>query len=88
MVKQVVSTYWAEEVFDIEVVYVSGIENILSDVLSCLYSNDEPETVCVRSKYTYHNVVSNDVLSTHALSMCILGGREGDAMFIRKIMST
>ena len=31
MVKQVVSTYWAEEVFDVKVVYVAGIENILSD---------------------------------------------------------
>ena len=46
MVKQAVSTCWAEEVFDVEVVYVSGIENILSDVLSCLYSNDEPGTAC------------------------------------------
>ena len=38
-----------------------------------------PGTVWVRSKYMYHNVMSNDVLSVHALSMPILVGREGKA---------
>ena len=61
MVKQAVSTDWAEEVFDVEAVYVPG-------------------TVWVRRKYTYHNVMSDDVLSAHALSMPILVGREGKAM--------
>ena len=49
---------WAEEVFDVEAVYVPG-------------------TVWVRNKYTYHNVMRNDVLSAHALSMPILIGRDG-----------
>ena len=32
MVKQAVSMDWAEEVFDVEVVYVLGIENCSADV--------------------------------------------------------
>ena len=36
--------HWLEKVseFDFEVIYVPGAKNILSDALSCLYSNDEP----------------------------------------------
>ena len=40
MVKQAVSKDWAEEVFDIEAVYVPGIENHSVRNLSCLYLND------------------------------------------------
>ena len=35
--------------------------------------NDEPGTVHVRSKYTYNNAVSDDVLSAHTIFI----GREG-----------
>ena len=36
-------------------------------------------TLQVRSKYMDHNVISNDVVSAHALSMPVLVGREGKA---------
>ena len=60
MVKQVVSMVWAGEVFDVEVVYVLGVENYSVRCLSCLYLNDEPGSMHVRSKYTYHIVMSHD----------------------------
>jgi len=39
-----------------------------------------PGTVCVRSEYMYHNVIDNDVLSSHAISMPVLVGKEGEAV--------
>ena len=77
---------WLEKVseFDFEVIYVPGAENILSDTLSHLYSHNEPGTVCVRSKYTYHNVIDNDVLSAHTILMPVLVGKEGEAVSLPK----
>jgi hypothetical protein len=49
--------------------YVAGVDNMLADVLSRLYSNDAPGTVRARSEYTYHNVINNDVLLHHDISM-------------------
>ena len=60
MVKQAVSMDWAEEVFDVEVVYIPGVENYSVRCLSCLYLNDEPGSMCVRSKYMYNIVMRND----------------------------
>ena len=77
---------WLEKVseFDFEVIYVPGAENILSDALSRLYSNDEPGTVHARSEYTYHDIINNDVLSSHAISMPVLVGKEGEAASLPK----
>ena len=77
---------WLEKVseFNFEIKYIPGTENILSNALSRLYSNDEPGTVCARSKYTYHDVINNDVLSTHAISMPILVRKEGEAVLLPK----
>ena len=77
---------WLEKVSecDFEVIYVPGAENILSDALSCLYSNNEPGTVRTSSKYTYHDVIDNDVLSAHVISMPVLVGKEGKAASMRK----
>lgn len=55
---------WMEKLsqFDFEVVYIPGTDNILSDVLSCLYSNEKPGMVRAVSEYMYHDVVNdNDV---------------------------
>jgi hypothetical protein len=77
---------WLEKVseFDFNVIYAPGTENILSDALSRLYSNDEPGTVRARSEYTYHNIINNDVLSVHAISMPVLVGKEGEATLLPK----
>jgi hypothetical protein len=72
---------WLEKLseFDFEVVYVPGVENILSDILLRLYSNDRPGTVCACSEYTYHNVIDNDILGTHLISMLVLFRLEGES---------
>jgi hypothetical protein len=62
---------WMEKIseFNFDVEYAPGIENVLADALSRLYSNDAPGTVCARSEYTYHDVIDNDVLLTHDIMM-------------------
>ena len=77
---------WIEKIseFDFEVIYVPGVENVLADALSRMYSNDAPGTVRARSEYTYHDVVSNDVLLGHGISMPVLAGIEASAITPRK----
>ena len=60
--------------------YVPGTENILSDALLRLYAFDEPGTVHSRSEYTYHDIVNNDVLGSHLISMPVLVGMEGKGL--------
>jgi hypothetical protein len=69
---------WMEKIseFDFEVVYVPGVENVLADALSRMYSNDAPGTVRARSEYTYHDVISNDALLSHGISMPVFAGME------------
>jgi len=55
---------------------VPGVENVLADALSCMYSNDAPGTVHARSEYTYHDVISNDALLSHGISMLVFAGME------------
>lgn len=71
---------WLEKIseFNFDVVYVPGADNILSDALSQLYANDEAGIVRARSEYTYHDVIDNDILSTHLISMPVLVGMEGE----------
>jgi hypothetical protein len=80
----VVGTTRLEKVseFDFKVIYVPGSQNILSDTLSRLYSNDEPGTVRARSEYMYHDVINNNVLSAHAISMPVLVRKEGKATLL------
>ena len=54
MVKQAVSMDWAEEVFDVEVVYVPGVENYSVRCLSCLYLNDEPGSMHEKQIHVQH----------------------------------
>src|SRR5262249_35575502 len=70
---------WLEKIaeFDFEVIYMPGVKNILSDTLSRLYAYDECGTVCARSEYTYYDVINNDVLEGHVISMPLLVGMEG-----------
>lgn len=70
---------WLEKIseFDFSVVYVPSAENILSDALSRIYSQDEPGTVRARSEYIYHDIINNDALGDHLISMPLLVGKEG-----------
>ena len=36
------------------------------------YSNDKPGTVRARSEYTYHDVIDNDALLSHNITMPVL----------------
>ena len=73
---------WMEKIseFNFEVEYAPGVENVLADALSRMYSNDAPGTVRARSEYTYHDVIDNDVLLTHGISMPVLTGLEAAAV--------
>ncbi|KAG9223419.1 hypothetical protein CCMSSC00406_0007606 [Pleurotus cornucopiae] len=50
---------WVEKMaeFDFEPVYIPGVENVLSDALSRLYSNEPSGIVRAKSEYTYFDVV-------------------------------
>ncbi|SJL14216.1 uncharacterized protein ARMOST_17672 [Armillaria ostoyae] len=65
---------WLEKLgeFDFKVEYVPGAENVLADALSRLWSNESPGTVHGRGAYTYHDVVDNDSIETHGVSMPVL----------------
>ena len=54
---------WMEKIaiFPFEVLYVPGVDNVLADALSRIYSNDSVSDVRERSEYTYHEVVDVDV---------------------------
>jgi hypothetical protein len=72
---------WLEKIseFDSEVVYVPGVENILSDALSRLYSNDKPGIVRACSEHMYHDLIDNDILGTHLISMPVPVVLEGES---------
>jgi hypothetical protein len=48
---------WMEKIgeFDFEIIYVPGTENILSDALSRLYSNEAKGTIRTKGEYTAHD---------------------------------
>ncbi|KAG6840556.1 hypothetical protein H0H93_004602, partial [Arthromyces matolae] len=61
--------------FDFEVIYVPGSENILSDALSRIYSNDAPGTVRSPSELLVHDEI--DGVPPSELSRPVLTGLEG-----------
>ncbi|KAG9221532.1 hypothetical protein CCMSSC00406_0009355 [Pleurotus cornucopiae] len=71
---------WLEKVseFDFTPVYIAGSENVLSDALSRMYSNDAPGTERARSEYTYHDLADNDQLEERSVSVPVLTGMEGE----------
>ncbi|KAF9441470.1 hypothetical protein P691DRAFT_683786, partial [Macrolepiota fuliginosa MF-IS2] len=68
--------------FDFEIIYVPEAENIVSDTLSCLYSNNGVGTVQAPSEYTYHDVVDVDQMLSNLVTMPLLVGMEGKAMLM------
>lgn len=75
---------WMEKLaeFDFEIIYVPGTENILSDALSRMYSNDQRGTVRARTEYTYHDVIDNDQMPSELVTMPVMVGMEGEAEFM------
>ena len=69
---------WIEKISELsfEVVYVTGSENIITDVLSRMYSADSPGTVQAPSKYTYHDVVDDDSANLVETSLPVWAGVE------------
>ena len=78
---------WMERIgeFDFEVIYVPGTENILSDALSRLYSNDSPGTVRTASEYAKHDdtATTATALSVGLISLPMLVGLEARAVTLR-----
>jgi hypothetical protein len=73
---------WNEKIsmFDFEVIYVPGAENILSDALSCIYSFDAPGTVRAASEYTEHDDTAPGIVGAlWTMSSPVLVGSEGAA---------
>ncbi|KAL7284496.1 hypothetical protein ACG7TL_001787 [Trametes sanguinea] len=76
---------WLEKIaeFDFEVEYVPGIENVLADALSRIYSYDAPGTVRAASEYVQHDDESGllqGILESHAISAPVLTGVEAAAL--------
>lgn len=77
---------WMEKIseFDFEVIYVPGVENVLSDALSRMYSNEARGTVRSRNEYTFHDDQNdNEGLTTHGITMPVLVADEAEAAGIQ-----
>ncbi|KAI0323297.1 hypothetical protein GY45DRAFT_1290223, partial [Cubamyces sp. BRFM 1775] len=74
---------WLEHIseFNFSIEYVPGVENVLADALSWVYSNDHPGTVRAASEYTLYddNTDLLQVLQLHAISMPVLVDLEARA---------
>jgi hypothetical protein len=71
--------HWMKKLgkFNFKIKYIPGEENVLSDALLHIYSNDSPGTVRAQSEYTVHDdSVDNSHLSLHVISMPLLSGQE------------
>lgn len=75
---------WMEKIaeYDYEVQYVPGVENVLADALSRIYSNDSPRTVRAASEYTQYADESgfSSRISAQAISMPVYAGIEAFAV--------
>jgi hypothetical protein len=73
---------WIEKIlgFDFEIKYVPETENVPANMLLHIYSNESPCTVRACSKYTYHDIVNNNVLDIGLISMPVFAGREALAL--------
>ncbi|PIL27303.1 transcription factor [Ganoderma sinense ZZ0214-1] len=75
---------WMEKLseFDFRVEYVPGVDNVLADALSRIYSNDAPGTVRAPSEYAQHDVAAAGAPSedlANMISMPVLVGLEAMA---------
>ena len=75
---------WLEKIleYDFRVEYIPGVENVLADALSRIYSNDAPGTVRAPSEYTEFDDSGDAIgarIATQAISMPVLTGLEAMA---------
>ena len=70
--------HWLEKIseFDFNIRYIPGMENILLDVLSCLYSNNAPRTMWAPSEYVQFADKGVDEALHNLISMPVLVGTE------------
>ncbi|OJT15961.1 Transposon Tf2-12 polyprotein [Trametes pubescens] len=73
---------WLEKIskFNFNIEYLPGVENVLADTLSRIYSNDQPGTVRAASKYTEHDDggrTPTPALQAHVVSVLVLVDAEG-----------
>lgn len=75
--------------FDFEVIYVPGAENILRDALSRIYSHDAPGTVRAASEYTEYNdtAVSMQVACNSVDMVPIFVGLEACAAMVTNFVA-
>ena len=73
---------WLEKIseFDFEIEYIPGVENVLPDTLSRMYSNDAPGTVRVASEYTQLADVGIESALASLVSMPVMVGLEAGAV--------
>lgn len=57
---------WIEKIssFTFEVVYIAGSENVVTNPLSWIYSNDSVGTERAKSEYMYFDVIDDDTSGT------------------------
>jgi transposase InsO family protein len=74
---------WIEAIseFNFEIIYIEGSQNILSDALSRIYSNDAPGTVCSPSEYPMHDEDHPiEEMAAYGITMPVLVGLEANAV--------
>jgi hypothetical protein len=77
---------WIEAIFNFnfEIIYIEGSQNILSDALSQIYSNDAPGTVRNPFKYPLHDEDHPlEGMAIHDITMPVLVGLEAAAVTTR-----
>ncbi len=71
--------------FDFSIEYVLGMQNVLTDSLSQLWFSTSPGTVHACGMYTYHNMINNNSIKMHGMSMPILVGIEAACLMLKGI---
>ena len=78
---------WVEKLseFNFDIEYVPGVENVLADALSRIYSNDAPGTVRAPSEFTQYDEHSHMVAQLNALDISrpVFAGLEAMAVRTR-----
>ena len=74
--------HWLEKIseFDFEIEYVPGVENVLPDALSRMYSNDAPGTVRAASEYAQLADAGIESALASLVSMPVVVGLEAGAV--------
>ncbi|KAJ8473319.1 hypothetical protein ONZ51_g7961 [Trametes cubensis] len=80
---------WIEKIseFDFTIEYVPGVENVLADALSRIYSADAPGTVRAASEYVVHDdgEILPQYLATAPISTPVLAGAEASALMAMEL---